>query len=148
MIVPDINLLLYAYVDTFAEHRAAADWWQEALTGGTEVGLGAPALFGFIRLATNPRIFDPPAEIETVIAHVEEWLTFPNARFLLPGPRHLEIAFRFLRVLGAAGALTTDVQLAALAVEYQAELHSNDADFGRFPGLRWINPLKGPLGGP
>ena len=66
----------------------------------------------------------------------------PQASFLLPGPRHLEIAFRLLRHLGVAANLTTDVQLTALAIEYQAELHSNDADFGRFPQLRWINPLE------
>jgi predicted nucleic acid-binding protein len=39
------------------------------------------------------------------------------------------------------GNLTTDTHLAALAIEHQGELHSNDADFGRFPGLRWRNPL-------
>ncbi|MEK6608622.1 MAG: hypothetical protein AABZ30_13260, partial [Myxococcota bacterium] len=42
---------------------------------------------------------------------------------------------------GVGGALTTDTHLAALAIEHQCELHSNDADFHRFPGLRWRNPL-------
>ena len=65
----------------------------------------------------------------------------PCVRFLAPGPRHLEIAFRLLRHLGTAANLTTDAQLAALAIEHQAELHSSDADFGRFPELRWRNPL-------
>jgi len=60
---------------------------------------------------------------------------------LLPGPRHMEISFDLLRRLGASGNLTTDTQLAALAIEYQAEMHSNDQDFGRFPQLRWVNPL-------
>jgi predicted nucleic acid-binding protein len=41
----------------------------------------------------------------------------------------------------AGGPLTTDAHLAALAIEYQAELHSTDSDFSRFPGLRWRNPL-------
>ena len=59
----------------------------------------------------------------------------------MPGPRHLEIAFGLLHELGAAGNLTTDAQLAALAIERQGEVHSNDADFGRFRGLRWVNPL-------
>jgi uncharacterized protein len=147
VIVPDVNLLLYAHVDTFPEHSASAAWWQHAVGSGTEVGLAAPVIFGFIRLATNPRIFDPPAEIETALSYVEEWLSLPNVRFLLPGPRHIEFAFRLLRDVGAAGQLTTDVQIAALALEYQAELHSNDVDFGRFSGLRWINPLKARTGG-
>ncbi len=34
-----------------------------------------------------------------------------------------------------------DCMLAALAVEHQAELQSNDSDFHRFEGLRWRNPL-------
>jgi hypothetical protein len=62
-------------------------------------------------------------------------------RFALPGPRHLDIAFGLVRDLGAAGSLTTGTQLASFAIEHQGEVHSNDADFGRFPGLRWVNPL-------
>jgi hypothetical protein len=142
LIVPDVNLLLYATISGFPEHPAARRWWETALSGDEEVGIAAPALFGFLRLATHPRIFDRPLSVEDAAARVEEWLARPQARFLLPGPRHLDIAFRLLRALGAAANLTTDVQLAALAIEYQSELHSNDADFGRFPDLRWIDPLR------
>jgi predicted nucleic acid-binding protein len=41
-----------------------------------------------------------------------------------------------------AGNLTPAAHLAAIAIEYQAELASNDRDFGRFRGLRWFNPLR------
>lgn len=141
MIVPDTNLLLYANIDAFPEHGAARAWWEERLNGENEIGLAGPALFGFVRIATNPRVFDPPLSADDCLARVESWLERPQVDFLLPGPRHLDIAFRLLRHLGVAANLTTDAQLAALAIEYQAELHSNDADFGRFPQLRWINPL-------
>jgi len=50
--------------------------------------------------------------------------------------------FHLIRHVGVAGNLSTDAHLAALAIEYQAELVSNDRDFGRFPGLRWFNPLS------
>jgi toxin-antitoxin system PIN domain toxin len=93
-------------------------------------------------VVTNPRIFDHPMTVENAVAQVERWLSRSQVSFLVPGPRHLEIAFRLLRGLGAAGNLTTDAQLAALAIEHQAELHSNDADFARFPQLRWVNPLR------
>jgi predicted nucleic acid-binding protein len=76
------------------------------------------------------------------LTRVEEWFALPHVHFALPGPRHLEIAFGLLRELGVAGNLTTDVQLAAVAIEHQGELHSNDTDFGRFPRLRWVNPLR------
>lgn len=142
MIIPDVNLLLYASIDAFAEHAAARRWWEERLNGDVEIGLAGVALFGFVRIATNPRIFDPPLPLEDCLARVESWLERTQVSFLLPGPRHLDIAFRLLCELGVAANLTTDVQLAALAIEYQAELHSNDADFARFPQLRWINPLE------
>jgi len=141
VIVPDVNLLLYAHVTAFPEHAAARRWWEELMNGTREVALAAPALFGFVRLVSNPRVFDRPLPIEDATRSVEEWLGRPHVRFLHPGPLHLEIAFRLLRQLGIAGNLTTDAQLAALAIEYQAEVHSSDSDFARFPGLRWVNPL-------
>jgi toxin-antitoxin system PIN domain toxin len=144
VIVPDVNLLLYAHFTVFAEHPTARRWWEDVLNGSEPVGLGAPAVFGFIRLATSARVFDPPLSVEAATSHVEGWLARPHVRVLAAGSRHVEIAFAFLRQLGAGGNLTTDVQLASLAVEHQAELHSNDGDFGRFRGLRWVNPLRVP----
>jgi len=141
MIIPDVNLLLYSSIAAFEEHEMARGWLEALMNGETAVGLAAPALFGFIRLSTNPRVFDPPMSVEDAVGRVEEWLGRPHVHFLLPGPQHLEIVFRLLRRMGTAGNLTTDVQLAALAIEHQAELHSTDADFARFSGLRWTNPL-------
>ena len=141
MIIPDINLLLYASIIGFEEHTRARRWLESILNGRTPVGLAAPSLFGFVRLGTNPRVFDPPMAVDEAIGRVEAWLARSHVHFLLPGPRHLDLAFGLLRRIGAAGNLTTDVQLAALAIEHQGELHSNDTDFGRFPELRWVNPL-------
>lgn len=141
MIVPDVNLLLYAHVTAFTQHGPARRWWEELMNGSRVVALAAPALFGFVRLASNPRVLDPPMGIADVLQEVEAWFERPHVQFLQPGPRHLEIAFSLLRELGAAANLTTDAQLAALAIEHQGEVHSNDVDFGRFRGLRWVNPL-------
>jgi len=142
MIIPDVNLLLYAHVDTFEQHERARPWWEALLGGAAEVGVPGPALFGFVRISTNPRIFDPPMSVDIALGHIELWLAQPNVRCPAPGPRHLEIAFRLLRHLGTAANLTTDVQLAAFAIEHQGEVHSNDGDFNRFPELRWRNPLE------
>ncbi|HET7293196.1 MAG TPA: type II toxin-antitoxin system VapC family toxin [Vicinamibacteria bacterium] len=141
MIVPDVNLLLYAHVTAFPEHARARRWWESLMNGRREVGVAAPALFGFVRLASNPRVLDRPLSVESSLAHVAEWLARPHVHFLQPGPRHLEIAFGLLRHTGVAANLTTDAQLAAIAIEHQGELHSNDSDFGRFPRLRWVNPI-------
>lgn len=142
MIIPDINVLVYAYVATLAEHAKARAWWEKLLNGRIEIGVASSVLFGFVRVATNRRLFDPPMSVDAALSCVEAWLARPQVRLLPPGPRHLEIAFGLLKKLGTAGNLTSDVQLAALAIEYQAEVHSNDADFGRFPQLRWVNPLR------
>lgn len=142
MIIPDVNMLLYAHVSGFTEHAKARRWWEGLLNGDKEVAIAAPALFGFVRLATSPRVFDRPLAIGDALERVEAWFSRPHVRFALPGPQHLEIAFDLLRDLGTAGSLTTDVQLAALAIEHRGEVHSNDADFGRFRRLHWVNPLR------
>ena len=141
MIFPDVNLLLYSQVAAFPEHAPARQWWEDLVNGEREVGLTGPALFGFVRLASNPRVLDPPLSVDGALSRIEAWLDRPLVHFIQPGPRHLEIAFGLLRQVGVAANLTTDAQLAAYAIEYQGEVHSNDADFSRFPGLRWVNPL-------
>jgi uncharacterized protein len=141
VIIPDVNVLLYAEIAAFAEHPKAKKWWEKLLGSGDEVGLPPPALFGFVRIATNPRVFTPALGVDAALGVVEAWLAQPNVRVLVPGPRHLEIAFRLLRGLGVAGNLTTDVQLAAYAIENTATLCSNDSDFARFGGLAWKNPI-------
>lgn len=143
MIIPDINLLLYAEIDAFPQHGAARRWWEEALSGDRVVALPSVSLFGFVRIGTNRRVFATPMSADDALGRVESWLALPTTTFLLPGPRHLEIAFALLRQIGTAANLTTDAQLAALAIEHNAELCSSDHDFGRFGGLRWSNPLTG-----
>jgi len=141
MIVPDVNLLLYAEIDAFPLHRAARHWWEQSLNGERVVGIAPVALFGFLRIATNRRVFSKPLSIDDAIDRVRRWLEQPNVTSLVPGSEHLSIAFRLLRQLGTGGNLTTDVQIAAHAIEHAGEVYSNDVDFGRFESLRWVNPL-------
>lgn len=142
MIIPDVNLLLYATIDGFPQHEAARAWWESALNGQESVGLTGPAVFGFLRVATNPRVLELPMAISDATGHVRRWLTCVPVEFVGPGDRHLDLAFAMLEEIGTAGNLTTDVQLAAYAMERKAVVHSNDSDFGRFPNLSWVNPLS------
>jgi hypothetical protein len=133
--------LLYAVITSFPQHARARAWWERAVNTAPMIGLAAPAMFGFLRVATSQRVLETPLRMDAAIDYVRDWLAQPNVRILRPGERHLEIAFRMLEGVGTAGNLTTDVQLAAHAIELDAELHSNDTDFGRFADLRWVNPL-------
>jgi hypothetical protein len=82
-----------------------------------------------------------PVPAGTAFDLIQSWLDQPSAIIVQPGPRHLRILRDLLGHLGAGGNLTSDAHLAALAIETGAELCSSDADFARFPGLDWKNPL-------
>lgn len=142
MIIPDVNLLVHAYNSGSPVHDGARAWWEGLLSAPSPVGIPWAVILGYIRITTHPRIMEHPLPAGTACGHAESWLARPQVVVLHPGPRHAMILFDLLRHLGTAANLTTDAHLAALAIEHQAELHSTDADFLRFPGLRWRNPLR------
>lgn len=141
MILPDANLLIYAYDSGSPFHRPAARWLKGLLSGSEPVGFCPIVLFSFLRLATNPRVFTQPMSVAEATSRMQAWLDRPNARVLYPGPEHMAEVFALLKAAGTAGNLVSDAQIAALAVEYRATIHSADTDFARFKGLDWINPL-------
>lgn len=142
MVIPDINLLVFAYNEAAPRHEAARAWWEGLMTGRESIGLPWAVALGFIRLVTHPAVLETPLPPSAAAARVRQWFTRGHVQSLEPGPRHLAILERLFETTRVGGDLTTDTHLAALAIEHQAELHSNDADFGRFPGLRWHDPLK------
>ncbi|HLA76975.1 MAG TPA: type II toxin-antitoxin system VapC family toxin [Vicinamibacteria bacterium] len=141
MIVPDINLLIHACNSESPVHAAAREWWEGLLNGVRPVGLAWVAVLGFVRISTHRQILTQPLPVGAACGRVRAWLARPYVSLLHPGERHAEILFGLLEQLGTGGNLTTDAHLAALAIEHQAELHSTDADFRRFAGLRWKNPV-------
>ena len=141
MILPDLNLIIHAYNRGSVHQLPAREWWEATLSGPRPVGLCWAVMLGFIRLSTKRGIFREPLAVSTACGEVRAWLAQPQVVILEPGRRHASIVFDHLERLGAAGNLTTDAHLAALAIEHQCELFSTDADFTRFPGLDWTNPL-------
>ncbi len=141
MVLPDVNLLLYAYNEAAPFHREARRWWEETLGASRPVALPWAVIYGFLRLATHPAVLVEPLTPAAALDRVESWTERDHVELLDPGPEHLRIVRRLFEATGVGGALTTDTQLAALAIEHRCELCSNDADFARFPGLRWRNPL-------
>ncbi len=140
MIVPDVNLLVYAHNEAMPQHARARAWFEEAVTEGL-VGLPWVSALGFVRLSTHPSVMSSPLPPLAALEYVEDWLARETVRILEPGPRHLSILRELMGATNLGGSLTTDTHLAAIAIEHQCELHSNDADFRRFPGLRWRDPL-------
>ncbi len=141
MILIDANLLIYAHVNTFPQHAAARGWLDGRLSGTASVGLPWPSLLAFIRLVTNPRIFEYPEAIDKAWQQVEEWLDCSPVWIPQPTDRHREALKTLLIDQSLRANLIPDAHLAALAIEHGLILCSTDGDFGRFPGLRWENPL-------
>jgi toxin-antitoxin system PIN domain toxin len=140
--LPDINLLVYSVDESSPHYARARSWLEGALSGTEEVGFAWLALLGFIRISTNPSILDNPLSPARAFEFVNSWLDQPVATVVHPTARHTTTLQELLEPIGTAGNLTSDAHLATLAIEHGAELCSADADFSRFPGLRWTNPLR------
>jgi toxin-antitoxin system PIN domain toxin len=141
--LPDANVLLYALDDTSARHAGSKAWLDEALSGSEEVGFAWVVLLAVLRLTTKPSVFARPLRTAEAFDIIDDWLAQPCALVLNPTVRHAALMRGFLTAAGTAGNLTTDAHLAALSVEYGAEICSYDADFSRFPGVQLTNPDKG-----
>lgn len=142
MIIPDANILLYAYNADASEHLRAAAWLEGLLSGPETVGLAWATLWAFLRLSTNARIFSNPKDVLEAFGIVKSWLQQPDVMIVQPGERHLELLQELVTKHKAAGPLLSDAALAALTIENGAVLASSDQDFRRFPGLRWVDPLE------
>jgi toxin-antitoxin system PIN domain toxin len=141
VIVPDANLLLYAYDSNSDWQPAAGRWLRQILSGPDTVGLSWISIGAFLRIATNSRLGGSQIPMTSAIDIVDGWLAVRAVRLIVPGEGHWTILKKMLIAGRVQGPVTTDAQLAALTLEHGGVLHSTDRDFARFPGLRWLNPL-------
>lgn len=142
MVLPDVNVLVYAHREDAANHPAYRAWMEGVVNGDEAYGISELVLSGFIRVVTHPKVFNKPSPLADALAFAEQLHDQPNSILVEPGPRHWEI-FRDLCVQGGVkGNLVPDAYLAALAIESGCEWITTDRDFSRFRGLRWRPPLE------
>jgi uncharacterized protein len=141
LILVDANLLIYAVNVAAPQHVEARSWLDAHLNGSPRVGLPWASLLAFLRLVTNPRVFQSPLTMPDAWKQVDAWLESDPAWVPTPTERHAGILARLLAAPGVHGNLVPDAHLAALAIEHGLELNSTDGDFARFAGLKWRNPL-------
>ncbi len=141
MILIDLNLLIYAVNEDAFYHTQARDWL-EARLGGTE-SLGSPwiVLLGFLRIMTSGKIFPRPLKEDEAVEIIDRWLQHPLVRVPDSKPDHWNLVRELTLESGTAGNLTSDIHLAAIAIQNGAKLYTLDADFSRFRGLRWEKPF-------
>lgn len=141
MILVDANLLLYAYQPRAEQHKQSRKWLESVLSGPELVRFAWLTLWAFIRVGTNPRVFERPLSTAEAGKVVSSWLELPNAGIVEPGERHWPILCNLLREGQAKGPLVMDAVVAAIALEHGATLCTTDRDFLRFSGLKHTNPL-------
>ena len=143
MIIPDANLLLYAYDADSPFNKKATKWWSDCLSGREIVGLCEVVMSSFVRVGTNARAFAKPLTIKEASTHVLSWLAVPVTEFICSEDDDLKHALQLLQGAETGGNLTTDAQIAALGLKHHAVIHTADTDFVRFPNLQWYNPILG-----
>lgn len=141
MILLDVNVLLYAHKEHTQDHQRYREWLESVLQGDEPFALSEFVLSSFVRIATHPKIFDPPSTLEQAFAFVNVLRNQPNCVLVEPGERHWRLFEDLCRRAAAKGNLVPDAYLAALAVDCGCEWITTDRDYARFPGLRWRTPF-------
>ena len=141
MIVPDLNLLVYTFNASAQQHRKAVRWWEGLLNSHSFVGIPWTVYVGFLRLMTGRHILQHPYSPKEATRIVSEWFAIPTVSLLRPSEKTRRIFETLVLEYALCGGILSDAAIAALAIEYDATIHSNDTDFVRFRELRIHNPL-------
>lgn len=142
MILPDVNVLVYAFREDAEDHKAYRRWLEEVVSRDEPFALADMVLSGFVRVVTHPRVFRDPAPVKRALEFVEALRGQDNCVVLAPGRRHWELFAKLCVEARASGNLVPDAFLAALAIEAGCEWITTDLDYARFPGLNWRHPLR------
>jgi toxin-antitoxin system PIN domain toxin len=141
VVLPDVNVLVYAHREDTEHHAACRRWLEATINGEERYGVSELVLSGFIRVVTHPKVFASPSTLAQALEFAEQIREQPNAMLIEPGERHLAIFRRLCTEAKVKGNLVPDAYFAALAIECGCEWITTDRDFGRFTGLRWRSPL-------
>ncbi len=140
MILPDVNVLIYAHRKDSPNHSRYREWLTEILDGDQGFGMSDLVLSAFLRIVTNPKVFREPDPIGEAVAFTRFLRDRENCLLVEPGTRHWQIFTDLCESLNATGNAIPDAYLAALAIESGSQWVTTDRGFARFPGLRWRLP--------
>jgi toxin-antitoxin system PIN domain toxin len=142
VILPDVNVLVYAHRKDAPDHERYRDWLESTINSSVAYGLSDLVVSGFLRIVTHPRVFKSPSKWADALTFAEQLRNQPHRVAITPGGHHWEIFARLCQQTNAKGNLVPDAYLAAMAIESGCEWITTDHDFGRFPGLKWSHPLR------
>jgi hypothetical protein len=141
MILPDVNVLVYAHREDAPNHAAYRAWLEGVVNGDQAYGMADLVLSGFLRVVTHPRVFNPPSTLPSALAFIHDVRNQPHCVRIAPGTRHWSMFEDLCQSANVRGNLVPDAFLAALAIESGSTWITTDRDYSRFPQLNWRHPL-------
>jgi toxin-antitoxin system PIN domain toxin len=141
VLLPDVNILVYAFQPDAQDNRRYREWLDSLVNGAAPYGMSDLVCSGFLRIATHPALYNPPNSVADALAFIEGVRGGPGCVIISPGPRHWALFRELCLSVRARGNLVPDAYFAALAIESGSEWITTDRDYARFPGLRWRHPL-------
>jgi hypothetical protein len=141
VILPDVNVLLYAFRRDSIRHVDYHDWLDGVVNGHAAYGVAPQTLASLIRISTHRAIYVQPSTVSEAIAFCRAVLQPSHCAIVQPGPRHWDIFASLCEQTRATGNLVQDAWFAALAMESGCEWITTDRDYARFSGLRWREPF-------
>jgi toxin-antitoxin system PIN domain toxin len=141
LILPDVNILVYAFRGDCKDHSRYRAWLLDVVNGREAYGIAPQVVASMARITTHPSIFVQPSRLEEALQFGQSILNRPHCQPVLAGPRHWNIFESLCRDSKAKGNLVQDAWFAALAMEHGCEWITTDRDYARFPGLRWREPF-------
>ena len=141
MILPDVNVLIYAFRVDSPDHSRFKEWLEDVVNGPATFGLAPHVLSAVVRVCTHPRIFAVPSDSAEVFEYANALIAQPNATLVQPGERHWSLFQQICCDSRASGNLVPDAWNAALAIEAGCEWITTDRDYTRFTGLKWRTPF-------
>lgn len=140
MILPDVNVLIYAFRQDMPQHAICNLWLTRVVADNGPFGISPLALAALVRITTNQRSYNEPSTLSEAFTFCDYLLAQPNCRVVTPGERHWDIFRKLCEKADIKGPYVTDAWFAALAIEWDCEWITMDRDFARFPGLKWRAP--------
>lgn len=141
MILPDVNVLIYAFRPDSVDHLRYKSWLEDIVNGPFTYGMSPHVLSSVVRICTHPRIFKQPSGLAETLEFCRAVMAPAQATVVVPGERHWSLFERICIEANAVGSLVPDAWNAALAMEAGCEWITTDRDYARFTGLKWSLPF-------
>jgi toxin-antitoxin system PIN domain toxin len=137
----DVNVLVNAFRRDSPRHGEFLTYVRSLVEDNLPYAIPSAVFSGFFRIATHPRVFNPPSKFKDAVTFAEQLRSQSHCLTVVPGPNHWSIFVKLCEKGAARGGLISDAYLAALTIEIGAELVTDDRGMGRWPGLRWRHAL-------